>query len=250
MTVASVSGRTESHTIPIGTIIGWHSSAPPAGWLLCSSQQVPIADYRELYNVITNNEAVFPFGANTNGSGGAGSTHFKLPDLNGGGYMPRSPSTTAPPLSANSNVGVTVAAATHTHTWTLGISLTDNTNTTNQTHNQSFVANLNDAGHNAHSATYTQGATTNNATLVNFGGTGNAGTALRAHGHNAPTSASGSFNHGTHPHGATQNTGGGGHTHAWTASGNSYTPASISSIVSHILTYYIIFAKPSSGVVT
>lgn len=59
----------------------WHSTTPPSGWLVCNGQQVPIATYGSLYNVLTANATVFPYGSNTNGLSGAGTTHFRLPDM-------------------------------------------------------------------------------------------------------------------------------------------------------------------------
>jgi microcystin-dependent protein len=55
----------------------------PTGWFLCEGQEVSIATYTNLYNALTTTGTVFPYGANTNGSGGAGSTHFRLPNLKG-----------------------------------------------------------------------------------------------------------------------------------------------------------------------
>lgn len=51
-----------------------------AGWLMMDNSQQPIATYTALYNLLTTDGTVFPYGANTNGSGAAGSTHFRLPD--------------------------------------------------------------------------------------------------------------------------------------------------------------------------
>jgi microcystin-dependent protein len=50
----------------------------PTGWLLCDGSQQPIATYPELYSVLSTT-----YGALTNGSGGAGSSHFRVPDLRG-----------------------------------------------------------------------------------------------------------------------------------------------------------------------
>jgi microcystin-dependent protein len=58
-------------------------SAAPTGWLFCDGQEVLISTYTNLYNALTSNGTVFPYGTNTNGSGGAGSTHFKIPNLKG-----------------------------------------------------------------------------------------------------------------------------------------------------------------------
>lgn len=67
--------------VPTGAEMMWPSTAPaPAGYLLENGSEQPIATYTALYNFLTNNGSSFPFGANTNGSGAAGSTHFRLPN--------------------------------------------------------------------------------------------------------------------------------------------------------------------------
>jgi microcystin-dependent protein len=73
--------------IPTGTIALWPMNTVPDGWVECNAQELAIgtsgSQYNALYVAITNNGASFPYGANTNGSGGAGSTHFRVPDLEG-----------------------------------------------------------------------------------------------------------------------------------------------------------------------
>lgn len=69
--------------MPTGSIIQTALPAAPTGWLFCQGQQVLISAYQSLYNAMTVNGTVFSYGANTNGSGGAGTTHFRLPDLQG-----------------------------------------------------------------------------------------------------------------------------------------------------------------------
>lgn len=66
-----------------GEMKAWPAAAIPSGYLLCDGGQYPIATYPDLYNVLTANGTVFPHGANTNGSGVAGSTHFRTPDGRG-----------------------------------------------------------------------------------------------------------------------------------------------------------------------
>lgn len=68
---------------PTGSISQYGGASAPTGWLLCDGQELSIASYTALYNVLTTNGTVFPYGANTNGSGGAGSTHFRLPNFKG-----------------------------------------------------------------------------------------------------------------------------------------------------------------------
>lgn len=73
----------ESIGSPIGAIMIYAGQSNPTGWMEAAGQQLSIATYTALYNALTNSGASFPYGANTNGSGGAGSTHFRLPDLRG-----------------------------------------------------------------------------------------------------------------------------------------------------------------------
>ena len=67
------------YLVPTGAVMEWPSnSAAPSGWLMENGSEQPISTYTALYNFLTNNGTSFPFGANTNGSGGAGSSHFRL----------------------------------------------------------------------------------------------------------------------------------------------------------------------------
>jgi microcystin-dependent protein len=66
--------------VPTGAGMEWPSTAAaPTGYLKQDGGEYLIATYTTLYNFLTANGTVFPFGANTNGSGGAGSTHFRTP---------------------------------------------------------------------------------------------------------------------------------------------------------------------------
>jgi microcystin-dependent protein len=70
--------------LPAGVGLEWPSTAAaPAGFLMQDGGEYAIATYTALYNVLTQNGTVFPFGANTNGSGAAGSTHFRTPNRKG-----------------------------------------------------------------------------------------------------------------------------------------------------------------------
>ena len=64
--------------LPVGMITPFAGSTAPTGWFLCGGQEVAIASYGALYAVIGTT-----YGSLTNGSGGAGTTHFRLPDLRG-----------------------------------------------------------------------------------------------------------------------------------------------------------------------
>tara|TARA_R100000458_G_scaffold58830_1_gene67774 strand:- start:10 stop:762 length:753 start_codon:yes stop_codon:yes gene_type:complete len=62
----------------VGMIAPFGSTTVPAGWLYCDGTEKAIATYSALHAVIGTT-----WGALTNGSGGSGSTHFRLPDLEG-----------------------------------------------------------------------------------------------------------------------------------------------------------------------
>lgn len=64
--------------VPAGAIMSFAMSSAPTGWVVCNGAEYAIADYGDLYTAIGTT-----WGALTNGSGGAGSTHFRVPDLQG-----------------------------------------------------------------------------------------------------------------------------------------------------------------------
>jgi microcystin-dependent protein len=96
-------------TVPTGVISPYAGldSNIPTGYLLCNGQEVSASTYSALKDVITTT-----YGAYTNGSGGVGTTHFRLPDLRG-----RAPigAGTGTGLTARA-LGATVGAETHTLT--------------------------------------------------------------------------------------------------------------------------------------
>lgn len=80
----STSGTTTDNT-PSGTVAASASTKTiaPTGWYWMEGQEILISTDTALYNELTNNATTFPYGANTNGSGAAGSTHFRLPNGKG-----------------------------------------------------------------------------------------------------------------------------------------------------------------------
>jgi microcystin-dependent protein len=56
----------------------WVTGTAPSGWLICDGTEKAVADYGTLAGVLSTT-----YGALTNGSGGVGTTHFRLPDLRG-----------------------------------------------------------------------------------------------------------------------------------------------------------------------
>jgi microcystin-dependent protein len=70
--------NTPAVSVPAGVISQFAGSTAPSGYLLCTGQEVAISSFGQLYSVIQTN-----YGTLTNGSGGAGTTHFRLPNLQG-----------------------------------------------------------------------------------------------------------------------------------------------------------------------
>jgi microcystin-dependent protein len=89
-------------------------SAAPTGWLFCDGQEVLVTTYQNLYNSLTSNGTIFPYGANTNGSGGAGSTHFRIPNFKGKVPVGKDSSQTEFDVLGESG-GSKTSVAPHTH---------------------------------------------------------------------------------------------------------------------------------------
>jgi microcystin-dependent protein len=67
-----------NNNTPVGAVNMWVTGTAPSGWTLCQGQQLAIADFPALADVLGTT-----YGILTNGSGVAGTTHFRLPDLRG-----------------------------------------------------------------------------------------------------------------------------------------------------------------------
>lgn len=186
MTVSVVSGQTREDTFPIGTIMCWHSTTPPDGWLVCNGAYQQISTYRTLYETITNNGTVFPFGANV------GST-FALPNLVN--FFTVSPSTTALPAGKNSNVGLSTALGNHTHNMNFNYSI-GASGFANQNHYHLYTSTTGSATGTAHSFSTNINLSAGN---VRSGANGAQGTAFATHGHQTnganQTAANASHNH-------------------------------------------------------
>lgn len=129
--------------VPVGAVNMWVTGTAPSGWLLCQGQQVAVADYSTLASVLGTT-----YGALTNGSGGAGTTHFRLPDLRG-----------RVPMGAGT--GRNVADSADLTARTLGTKISDAENVT-LTANQSGLRQHNhtaDQAEHNHTAPYTSGGT-------------------------------------------------------------------------------------------
>ena len=117
--------------LPVGAITQYALATAPVGWLLCDGGQYAVATYPLLDALLG-----VTYGARTNGVGGAGSTHFRVPDArgrvavgagtgagggtagsgsvpSGAGLTPRAVSAWA---GAETHTLITAEIAAHTHT--------------------------------------------------------------------------------------------------------------------------------------
>lgn len=67
--VAKLAPAAVSVLSPVGSIVQYIGATEPNGnWKLCNGQTLVIASYPDLYNLLTTNGTVFPWGANPSGS--------------------------------------------------------------------------------------------------------------------------------------------------------------------------------------
>ena len=64
--------------LPVGSVIAYAGATAPTNWALCYGQELAVASYPVLDALLGTT-----YGARTDGAGGAGSTHFRVPDLRG-----------------------------------------------------------------------------------------------------------------------------------------------------------------------
>lgn len=105
-----ITGGTASNFPPIGTIVAWAGSNPPAdgNWLLCNGQAVSTTTYSTLYSVC---------GTNYNATGGQSAPAagtFRVPLLNG--RVPVGIGDTTLGTNVGDYGGSKTTTATHTHT--------------------------------------------------------------------------------------------------------------------------------------
>ena len=62
--------------VSIGTIVPFAGTSAPTGFLICDGSEISVTTYADLYTAIGTT-----WGTLTDGAGGAGSTHFRIPDL-------------------------------------------------------------------------------------------------------------------------------------------------------------------------
>lgn len=92
---------------PIGAVTMYSGSTAPTNWAICNGSELAIATYGPLYAIIGTR-----YGALTNGSGGVGITHFKLP-----AFTSRVPKGTVstPTVPTTTTASASSAVDVHTH---------------------------------------------------------------------------------------------------------------------------------------
>jgi len=184
------STMTAKRETPIGTVVMYtglingSKTNLPNGWLLCDGSEISVSSYPDLDSVVGTR-----YGSRTNGSGGAGTSHFRVPNL-----VDKIPvghiqtNTDAPNTILSASDSTTLNAHTHTsshnsnavddfsshgHTVTAG----------NSTHNHgTSTANKSGAGHNLGAG----GEHTHQYKYGNSGGTSTA-SSDSSHTHNSST---------------------------------------------------------------
>jgi microcystin-dependent protein len=206
-TTGASTGEGIAHTIsvdtaysgfaPIGSVQMYAGSTAPTGWAICNGAELAIASYGSLYAIIGTR-----YGSLTNGSGGAGSTHFKLPSFSA--RVPKGLVTGTPTVPTTITSNASSAVDAHTH----GVNSSFTAGNVNSTFTAGNVNSTFTAG-NATSHTHSFSANTGNESDYHYHWWSAAG-----------VSTSNSGNH-THSYfkpnsGANNNTGGGGdHGHTW-----------------------------------
>ncbi len=74
----SVSGTNNIVSFTSGMVMPYAGASAPTGWLLCDGSEVSASTYADLKTVVTTT-----YGSYTDGSGGTGTSHFRIPDLRG-----------------------------------------------------------------------------------------------------------------------------------------------------------------------
>lgn len=64
--------------VPVGTVVDYAAPVAPDGWVLCYGQELSRVTYAALAAALTT-----VHGAYTDGAGGVGTTHFRVPDYRG-----------------------------------------------------------------------------------------------------------------------------------------------------------------------
>lgn len=97
---------------PTGALMPYAGSSAPTGYLICDGSAVSRNTYSTLYNLITSNGTVFPYGS------GDGSTTFNLPDLRGRMPVGLGTHSTVDALGENDGAAVANRRPAHSHSGT------------------------------------------------------------------------------------------------------------------------------------
>lgn len=114
--------------LPTGALQMYAGATAPSNWLLCDGAETAISGYAALYAVCSTT-----YGSLTNGSGVAGTTHFRLPDLRGrvpigaGTGTGLTARTLGVPAGAETVTLSSAEIPAHTHPYTLDYSNTGTT---------------------------------------------------------------------------------------------------------------------------
>jgi microcystin-dependent protein len=111
---ADVIAQLGVESVPIGTIAARMDNQVPTNWVAMNNQELEIAQYGTLYGYL---DAAITLSL-TNGAGGAGTSHFRVPDVRG--YFFRGAGTNADTLAIGAVLGTKVQDTfkAHTHTFT------------------------------------------------------------------------------------------------------------------------------------
>lgn len=219
---------TAKHETPIGTVtmfaghIDGGKTNLPAGWLLCDGSETAVSSYPALDAVVGTR-----YGSRTDGSGGAGTSHFRLPNMTDRLPIGHIGTNSDAPNSINSTDN---SLTSHQHTFQYtGVASNigahqHNVDGGNSSHNHGASSNAQgNASHNlpgagiTHTHSYSRG--TGNSTSTGFADT-NHGHVMDAtnisHAHNNDAGGSSA----NHQHGTSQSANL-GHTHSVTMSQSS-----------------------------
>lgn len=191
--------------VPIAGAVSSYTNSPliDLGLLPCNGGEWSISTYQNLYNLITQNGTAFPFGANTNGSGAAGSTHFVLPNMLTTKYFL---------VGTASNISVANAVG-HGHSGLSSLASLE-ANATAWNHYHDFSASSDNNSMNAHNHNYPS---------LNATSASNGNSVVSKNDATTPTAASPSHSHGSFNMnaGSSNNQNAGAHSHSGnTASSN------------------------------
>lgn len=209
----------------------WHNNIPPVGWLVCDGRTAPRADYLALYNLITVNGTVFPYGANITDAQGV--VRFYLPNMTDRFALSSAPGT---------SVGTTTGSDTHTHTFTASLSSV-NSNSVGHAHNFSPGGLASGGGHAHNANVYLDSDTSTAANTAETnsarGKAGDISAAFMGHAHSASGATNTDGAHGHSISGGTGFTNTDNHAHGVSFAFGSYVPSG-SNIPANQRFYFIV----------